>query len=84
VVEYNNKISADTSPGKIGSVDQKQPTGPGMVGQSKGIPARQRMSFAHLQMTPSGEETLDANMAFKGFAHSPRRQWVFLQEPVDE
>jgi hypothetical protein len=74
VVEYNNKISTATSPGKIGSVDQKQPTVPGMVGQLKGIPARQRMSFVHLQMTPSGEETLDAKMAFQGFVRSPNVQ----------
>jgi hypothetical protein len=54
-----------------------------MVGQIKGIPTQQRyhyvtifvdqfsvLGFVHLQKTCSGEETLDAKMAFEGFAYS--------------
>jgi hypothetical protein len=54
-----------------------------MVGQIKGIPTRQRyqyftvfvdqfirLGFIHLQKTCSGEETLNAKMAFEGFARS--------------
>jgi hypothetical protein len=64
----------------------------------KGIPTRQRyhfvtvfvdqfsgLSFTHLQKTSSGEETLDAKMAFEGFARSLNvgiqhscRQWALL------
>jgi hypothetical protein len=60
-----------------------QSTVPGVVGQIKGIPTRQRyhfvtvfvdqfsgLSFVHLQKTSSGEETLDTKMAFEGFACS--------------
>jgi hypothetical protein len=82
-VRNHNQISTATSPGKIVSVDQKQPTVPGMIGQIKGIAARQRyhfipvlvdkfssMSFVHLQMTPSGEETLDTKIGLEGLACS--------------
>jgi hypothetical protein len=56
---------------------------PGMVGQIKGIPTRQqyhsvtvfvdqfsRLSFVHFQKICTGEETLDAKMAFEDFACS--------------
>jgi hypothetical protein len=62
-------------------VDQMQSTVPGLVGQIKGILTQQwyhhvtvfvdqfsGLSFMHLQKTSSGEETLDAKMAFEGFA----------------
>jgi hypothetical protein len=70
-----NKIALVTAPGQIVSVDQMQSTAPGMVGQNKGIPMRQRyhyvtLSFVHLQKTSSGEETLDAKWTFEGFACS--------------
>jgi hypothetical protein len=77
------KIALATAPGQIVSVDQMQSTVPGMVGQIKGIPTRQQyhyvtvfvdqfsgLSFVHLQKTSSGEEMLDAKMAFEGFVHS--------------
>jgi hypothetical protein len=80
---YRNKIASATVPGQIVSVDQMQSTVPGLVGQLKGIPTRQRyhyvtvfveqfsgFSFVHLQKTSSGEETLDAKIAFEGFARS--------------
>jgi hypothetical protein len=82
-VENKNKIATATAPGQIISVDQMQSTVPGMVGQIKGIPTRQRyhyvtvfldqfsgLSFVHLQKTCTSEETLDAKMAFEGYACS--------------
>jgi hypothetical protein len=79
-IRKQEQIAAATVPGQIISVDQMQSSVPGVVGQIKGIPTRQRyhyvtvfvdqfsgLSFVHLQKTSSGEETLDA---FEGFAHS--------------
>jgi hypothetical protein len=60
-------------------VDQMQSSVLGVVGQIKDIPTRQQyhyvhqfsgFSFVHLQKMSSCEETLDAYMAFKGFARS--------------
>jgi hypothetical protein len=78
-----NKIALATVPGQNVSVDQMQSTVPGMVGLIKGVPTQQRyqfatvlvdqfsgLSFIHLQKTSSGEETLDAKMAFEGFVCS--------------
>jgi hypothetical protein len=77
------KIALATAPGQIVSVNQMQSTVPGMVGQIEGIPTQQwyhyvtafvdqfsGLSFVHLQKTSSGDETLDAKMAFEGFARS--------------
>jgi hypothetical protein len=82
-VDNKNNIATATTPGQIVSVDQMQSMVPGMVGQIKGTPTRQRyhyvtifvdqfsgLGFVHLQKTCSGEETLDAKMAFEGFARS--------------
>jgi hypothetical protein len=64
---------------------------PDMVGQIKGIPMRQwyhyvtvfvdqfsGLSFVHLQKTSSGEETLNAKMAFKGFVRSLNVQNLWM------
>jgi hypothetical protein len=86
-VANKNKIATATAPGQIISVDQMQSAVPGMVGQIKGTPTRQRyhhvtvfvdqfsgLSFVHLQKTCTGEETLDVKMAFEMFRLLPERK----------
>ncbi len=81
--QYNKTHKNATKPGECISVDQLKSTTPGFIGQLKGIPTTKtfnaatifvdnysKLSYVHLQLNLTSEETVKAKTAFEAFAHS--------------
>jgi hypothetical protein len=82
--DHQRKIGGETTaPGECVSVDQLESSVPGIIGQLKGIPTRSRykvatvfvdhhsnLSYVHLQISTSSEETLQAKREFELYANS--------------
>ncbi len=80
---YNKTPKLVTKPGECVSVDQLDSTTLGFIGQLKGIPTTKcfnaatifvdnysRLSYIHLQLNLTSEETMKAKTAFEAFANS--------------
>lgn len=81
--QNNRKIKTATRPGQCVSVDQMESSNPGFIAQLKGSLTKSRYKYAtvfvdhfsdfvyiHLQKTLSSQETVQAKLAFEGYART--------------